>query len=64
MGNGVVRMIRNHEGYGQGKARGGKYRAYDRVARGGVTSTVFDTRRRRGLATHLVLNGTDNTEGS
>jgi secreted PhoX family phosphatase len=60
MGNGVVRMIRNQEGYGQGKARGGRYRAYDRVARGGVTSTVFDSRSGAVLATHLVLNGTDN----
>ena len=44
MGNGVVRLIRNHEGYGHGKARGGKFRAYDRVAKGGVTSLAFDTK--------------------
>ena len=33
-GKGIVRMIRNHEGYGHGKTRGGKYHAYDRTARG------------------------------
>ncbi len=60
IGNGVVRMIRNHEGYGRGKARGGSFRAYDRVARGGVTSSVFDTKSGKLLASHLVLNGTDN----
>ena len=60
MGNGVVRMIRNHEGYGHGKPRGGSFRAYDRVARGGVTSSVFDTKTGTLLASHLVLNGTDN----
>lgn len=60
MGNGVVRMIRNQEGYGQGKPRGGKFRAYDRVARGGVTSSVFDTKSGQLLASHLVLNGTTN----
>ncbi len=60
MGNGVVRMIRNHEGFGLGDPWGGRFRAYDPVALGAVTSTVFDTRRGRVLATHLVLNGTDN----
>jgi hypothetical protein len=60
MGNGVVRLIRNHEGYGHGEARGGKFRAYDKTARGGVTSTVFDTKTGKVLASHLVLNGTDN----
>lgn len=60
MGNGIVRIIRNHEGYGQGDPRGGKFRAYDPVARGGVTSTVFDTKTATVLASHLLLNGTDN----
>ncbi len=60
MGNGVVRLIRNHEGYGRGKARGGNFRAYDRVAKGGVTSLAFDTKSGKLLSSHLVLNGTDN----
>ncbi len=60
IGNGVVRLIRNHEGYGHGKARGGKFRAYDRVAKGGVTSLAFDTKSGKLLSSHLVLNGTDN----
>jgi uncharacterized protein len=60
IGKGIVRLVRNQEGYGQGKPRGGSHRAYDRVARGGVTSTVFDTRTGKLLSSHLVLNGTDN----
>jgi len=60
MGNGIVRMVRNHEGYGQGPARGGKFRAYDRVSRGGVSTAVFDTNSGKLLASHLVLNGTNN----
>jgi len=58
MGNGIVRLIRNQECYGHGEARGGKFRAYDREARGAVTSTVFDTKTGKVLASHLVLNGT------
>jgi secreted PhoX family phosphatase len=57
-GKGVVRMIRNHEGYGQGKTRGGKFNAYDRVARGGVTSSLFDTDKGELLESGIVLNGT------
>jgi hypothetical protein len=36
-------MIRNHEGYGHGEPRGGKFHAYDKTARGAVTSSLFDT---------------------
>lgn len=57
-GNGIVRMIRNHEGYGQGKTRGGKFHAYDRVARGGVTSSLFDTSKGELIESGIVLNGT------
>lgn len=60
VGNGIVRLVRNHEGYGHGEARGGSFRAYDRTSRGGVTSFAFDARRGEVLASHLVLNGTDN----
>jgi secreted PhoX family phosphatase len=51
-------MIRNHEGYGQGKTRRGKFNAYDRVARGGVTSSLFDTDKGELLESGIVLNGT------
>jgi uncharacterized protein len=60
IGNGIVRLIRNQEGYGHGEARGGDFRAYDRTSLGGVTSVVFDSRNGKVLASHLVLNGTDN----
>jgi hypothetical protein len=57
-GKGIVRMIRNQEGYGQGKTRGGKFHAYDRVARGGVTSSLFDTDKGKLIESGIVLNGT------
>src|SRR5262245_23659915 len=41
--NGRVRLIRNHEGFDLGRALGPR-NAYDRVAQGGVTSSLFDTR--------------------
>lgn len=58
-GRGRVRLVRNHEGYDPGKAIGAKG-AYDRVAQGGVTSSVFDTRTGTLVSSGLVLNGTDN----
>ncbi|MBJ7454946.1 MAG: DUF839 domain-containing protein [Thermoleophilia bacterium] len=58
-GRGRVRVIRNHEGYDTGRALGPD-RAYDRVAQGGVTSTLFDTRTGTVVGSGLVLNGTDN----
>jgi secreted PhoX family phosphatase len=51
-------LIRNHEGFGPGKALG-KHNAYDPVARGGVTSSHFDTSTGRLVGSALVLNGTD-----
>ena len=43
------------------QARVGKLNAYDRVAQGGVTTSLFDTRQRRRCSeSGLVLNGTDN----
>ena len=57
-GKGIVRMIRNHEGYGHGTPRGGKFHAYDRTARGGVTSSLFDTNKGELLESGIVLNGT------
>ena len=58
--HGRVRLLRNHEGEGRGHALGGKHRAYDRVAQGGVTTSLFDTGMERLLGSALVLNGTDN----
>ena len=57
-GKGIVRMIRNHEGYGHGEPRGGKFHAYDRTARGGVTSSLFDTNKGELIESGIVLNGT------
>jgi uncharacterized protein len=57
-GKGIVRMIRNHEGYGHGTPRGGRYHAYDRVAKGAVTSSLFDTNTGTLKESGIVLNGT------
>lgn len=58
-GNGRVALIRNHEGSDPGKALG-KVKAYDRVAQGGVTTSLFDTTTGTLLGSSLILNGTDN----
>ena len=58
-GRSHVRLLRNHEGYDPGKALGPRG-AYDRVAQGGVTTSLFDTRSGKLLESALVLNGTDN----
>ena len=58
-GNGRVRLLRNHEGFDPGKALG-PHNAYDRVAQGGVTNSLFDTRSGKLVECALVLNGTDN----
>jgi uncharacterized protein len=58
-GGGRVALLRNHEGDGAGKALG-KVKAYDRVAQGGVTTSLFDTTTGTLLGSSLVLNGTDN----
>jgi secreted PhoX family phosphatase len=58
-GGGRVAIVRNHEGFDAGKALG-KVKAYDRVAQGGVTTTLFDTTTGQVLGSSLVLNGTDN----
>jgi uncharacterized protein len=52
-------LIRNQENAGFGKALG-KRNAYDRHAKGGVTSSVFDTQTGTLVGSGLVLNGTDN----
>ena len=54
----VCVLMRNHEGFGPGKALG-KAKPYDPVARGGVTASQFDTASGRLVASALVLNGTD-----
>ena len=59
LGGGQLLLVRNHEGYDTGRAIG-KRRAYDRVAQGGVTASVFDTRTGKLRESALVLNGTDN----
>lgn len=59
VGDGRVRLLRNHEGYDPGHALG-KRNAYDRVAQGGVTTSLFDTHSGRLVSSSLVLNGTDN----
>jgi uncharacterized protein len=51
-------VLRNHEGFGPGRAIG-KINAYDPVARGGVTSSLFDTAGGSLVGSALVLNGTD-----
>lgn len=52
-----VRLIRNHEAETVGRALHTR-NAYDRVATGGVTATVFDTRSGTVSSSGLVLNGT------
>ncbi len=54
-----VRLLRNHEGYDLGRSLGPS-KAYDRVAQGGVTTSLFDTRLGVLVESALVLNGTDN----
>jgi secreted PhoX family phosphatase len=58
-GNGRISLLRNHEGEDPGRALG-KAQAYDRVAQGGVTTSLFDTTTGELLGSSLVLNGTDN----
>lgn len=58
-GRGRVTLMRNQENAALGKALG-KRNAYDRTARGGVTTSLFDTRKGKLLGSSLVLNGTDN----
>jgi uncharacterized protein len=58
-GGGRIRLIRNQEGYDPGHALG-KRRAYDRVAQGGVTTSLFDTASGQLVGSSLILNGTDN----
>jgi secreted PhoX family phosphatase len=58
-GPGRVRLVRNHERAGVGRAIGDKHNAYDRAAKGGVTSSVFDTRSGRLVGSGLVLSGTN-----
>jgi uncharacterized protein len=58
-GGGRIRLIRNQEGYDPGRALG-KRRAYDRVAQGRVTTSLFDTASGQLVASSLILNGTDN----
>jgi secreted PhoX family phosphatase len=58
-GRGRIRLIRNQEGYDPGHALG-KRRAYDRVAQGGVTTSLFDTASGQLVGSSLILNGTDN----
>jgi secreted PhoX family phosphatase len=55
----TVWIARNHEGFHPGRAAG-RRDAYDRVARGGVTVSHFDTGSGKLLGSALVLNGTDN----
>jgi uncharacterized protein len=58
-GNGRVILVRNHEGYDPGRALGPR-KAYDRVAQGGVTTSLFDTTTGQLVGSSLILNGTDN----
>ena len=59
-GPGRVKLLRNHERAGLGRAIGHGQNAYDRVAKGGVTSSVVDTRSGRLVSSGVVLSGTDN----
>ncbi|HET6831145.1 MAG TPA: alkaline phosphatase PhoX [Solirubrobacterales bacterium] len=56
-GNGRVAMIRNQENPGHGKPISGE-NAYDRVAKGGVTKSLFDTSTGELVGSSCVLNGT------
>jgi uncharacterized protein len=56
---GTVRIVRNQEGFQNGRALG-RRNAYDRHAQGGVTVSHFEPRSGRLLRSALVLNGTDN----
>ena len=59
-GNGRLTLIRNQELAGLGKSIG-KHNAYDRHAKGGVTTIPVRHRRRESsIGSSLVLNGTDN----
>ncbi|HEY6890714.1 MAG TPA: alkaline phosphatase PhoX [Solirubrobacter sp.] len=58
-GSGRVTLIRNHEGSDPGKAIG-PANAYDRVAQGGVTTSLWDPATGQLLGSSLILNGTDN----
>ena len=58
-GNGRITLIRNQEGSDPGKALGPK-NAYDRVAQGGVTTSLWDSTTGQLLGSSLILNGTDN----
>ncbi len=59
MGRGRVRLLVNHENAGLGDSIA-KKNNYDPRAKGGVTSTIFDTRSGKVIENGLVLNGTDN----
>jgi secreted PhoX family phosphatase len=59
-GPGRVKLLRNHERAGLGRAIGHGENAYDRVAKGGVTSSIVDTRSGRLVGSGIVLSGTDN----
>ena len=54
-----VRILRNQEGFHAGRSQG-PVNAYDPVAQGGVTASLFDTASGKLLGSALVLNGTDN----
>ena len=58
-GNGRLTMIRNQERAGFGKSIS-KHNAYDRHAKAGVTTSLFDTGTGELIGSSLVLNGTDN----
>lgn len=58
-GKGRLSLIRNQELAGLGNSIGNK-NAYDRNAKGGVTTTLFDPKTGRLVGSSLVLNGTDN----
>lgn len=58
-GNGRLALIRNQEGFDPGKALG-PTNAYDRVAQGGVTTSLWDPATGQLLGSSLILHGTDN----
>jgi secreted PhoX family phosphatase len=58
-GTNRLTLIRNQENAGHGTALG-KDNAYDRHAKAGVTTSLFDTQSGTLIGSALVLNGTDN----
>jgi secreted PhoX family phosphatase len=54
----LVRLVRNHELAGVGRAQGPARKSYDQTAPGAVTIVDFDTRKQQVVRSFLALSGT------